>query len=119
MATWIAWTKGLTLKREVMAMAASLDLDRRVVACCCMEAWEWADENTEDGHAPGVTNVTLDAVTGVTGFGRAMIEAGWLIEDERGIVFPKFERYNANSAKKRLKAAERKRRQRESDQTGA
>ena len=38
---WIAWTKGLTLKREVVAIANRLGLDRRVVACLCMEAWEW------------------------------------------------------------------------------
>jgi len=110
---WIAWTKGLTLKREVIAIANRLRLDRRVVACLCMEAWEWADSNTVDGHADSVTNVTLDAVTGVTGFGQAMLDVGWLLEDDRGIIFPRWERWNAQSAKKRLQNAERKRRQRD------
>ncbi len=110
---WIAWTKGLTLKREVIAIANTLGLDRRIVACLCMEAWEWADSNTVDGHADSVTNVTLDAVTGVTGFGQAMLEVGWLLEDDRGIIFPRWERWNAQSAKKRLQNAERKRRQRD------
>jgi hypothetical protein len=115
---WIAWTKGLTLKREVIAISRILDLDRRVVACLCMETWEWADSNTTDGHADGVTHVTLDAVTGVTGFGQAMIEVGWLLEDDQGIIFPNWERWNASSAKKRLQDAERKRRQRERQDAG-
>jgi hypothetical protein len=115
---WIAWTKGLTLKREVVAIANRLGLDRRVVACLCMEAWEWADSNTTDGHAESVTNVTLDAVTGVAGFGKAMLEVGWLLEDDRGIIFPRWERWNAESAKKRLQNSERKRRQREREGAG-
>ncbi|MBL7133989.1 MAG: hypothetical protein ISS78_07825 [Phycisphaerae bacterium] len=110
---WIAWTKGLTLKREVIAIANRLGLDRRVAACLCMEAWEWADSNTTDGHAESVTSVTLDAVTGVTGFGQAMLDVGWLLEDARGIIFPRWERWNAESAKKRLQNAERKRQQRQ------
>jgi hypothetical protein len=110
---WIVWTKGLTLKREIMAIADRLGLDRRIVACHCMEAWEWADSNTTDGHADGMTKVTLDAVTGVTGFGQAMIDVGWLLEDDRGIIFPCWQRWNTASAKKRQQNAERKRRQRE------
>jgi len=106
---WIAWQKGLTLKREVVAMANALGLDRRIVACLCMEVWEWADSNTENGHAVSVTNVTLDAVTNVTGFGRAMLDVGWLIEDAEGIGFPNFDRWNTRTAKKRLKDAERQR----------
>ena len=115
---WIAWTKGLTLKREVLAIASRLNLDRRIAACLCMEAWEWADSNTVDGHAEGVTNVTLDAVTGVTGFGQAMLDVGWLLQDNSGIIFPRWERWNAESAKKRLQEAERKRRQREAQSAG-
>jgi hypothetical protein len=115
---WIAWTKGLTLKREVIAIADRLKLDRRIVACLCMEAWEWADSNTTDGHADSVTSVTLDEVTGVTGFGKAMLEVGWLLEDDGGIIFPHWERWNAESAKKRLQNAERKRRQRQREGVG-
>jgi hypothetical protein len=83
-----------------------------------MEAWEWADSNTVDGHADSVTNVTLDTVTGVTGFGQAMLDVGWLLQDNGGIIFPRWERWNAKSAKKRLQEAERKRRQREGQSAG-
>src|SRR5687768_14131512 len=112
---WIKWTKGLTRKREVVALSQMLKLSRREVACCLMEIWEWADDNTTDGHVPSVTETFLDDLVGVTGFGAAMTSrgVGWLLVDDAGIIFPNFERHNGKPAKTRALAAERKRRERE------
>ena len=107
---WIPWVKGLPNKREVVMMADRLGLDRRIVACACMEAWCWADSETVDGNAPSVTFALLDALTGVPGFGQAMVDVDWLIADKTGIRFPNWDRYNTASAKKRLRCRTRKRR---------
>ena len=112
---WIKWTKGLPHKREVVALAKKLRIDRRIVACMLMEVWEWADDNTADGHVAGVTETFLDELVGVTDFGAAMADpiVGWLLVDSEGITFPNYERHNGKPAKQRALAAERKARQRE------
>jgi hypothetical protein len=109
---WIKWDKGLAWKPEVLAIAAKLKMTRKEVAATLMELWEWADEITEDGHAPSVTFVTVDERTGVAGLSRAMSEVRWLHQTDEGVCFPKFERHNGASAKARLLAAERKRHER-------
>jgi len=111
---WIVWTVGLTRKPEVFRLARALDISRREAAAACMEMWEWADANTADGHAPGVTFVDLDQVIGVTGFGQALANVGWLEAEDEGVRFPNFDRWNTSPTKSRLRARERKRRERES-----
>jgi hypothetical protein len=75
-----------------------------------MAVWEWADENTVDGHARNALPALLDDVAGVTGFGNALLEVGWLLADDEGLIFPNWERWNTNSAKKRAQSRERQRR---------
>lgn len=108
---WIAWTKGLTHRAEVLAIADKLSIDPKLAAACCMLIWEWADDETEDGS---VTNVTLvsffrhaDSVTGLRAFGEAFASVGWIVEDVNSVRFPNWDTYNGTSAKKRLKAARR------------
>lgn len=114
---WIKWTKGLTRKREIVAIASMLQLDRRIVACCCMELWEWADDNTINGHVPSVTKTFLDELVCVTGFGGALQKVGWLEcceePENESITFVNFERHNGKPGKHRALASDRKRKQRE------
>jgi hypothetical protein len=79
-----------------------------------MEVWEWADENTLDGHVLGVTKKFIDELVGVPGLADAMAaeDIGWLMVDDAGVVFPNFCRHNGKSAKQRALTAERKRLQR-------
>lgn len=110
---WIAWNKGLTLKREVLSISRQLGLDRRVVASLCMEVWEWAGDQTTNGFVAAATMEDVDAVVAVKGFASAMAAAGWLAPSDNGLMFPNWERWNASSAKRRLKETERKRTSRE------
>ncbi len=113
MAQWVKWTKGLTRKREVVAIAAALGIGRHETAARLMEVWEWADDNTTGCHVPSVTQTFLDEIAGVTGFAAAMVSVGWLSVSADGLTFPNFERHNGDTAKSRALAAERKRKQRE------
>lgn len=111
---WIKWTKGLAKKREVLAIASALSLDRRIVASACMEVWEWADDNTENGHVPSVTESFIDCHAGINGLAAQLTAYGWLLQDGAGgIIFPKFDRHNGKSAKNRVLASERKRKERD------
>lgn len=113
---WIAWEKGLPLKREVMAIANKLGLDRRVVACLCMETWSWADSETADGCIPGIEPTCIDDVVGIVGFGQAMMDVGWILTDAQGLIFPNWDRKNSKSAKRRLRENGRRRQQRNGDE---
>lgn len=109
---WIAWSKGFAKKTEVLQLAAAFKLTRQHAAACCMEVWEWFDDNTRDGHAPSVTRFVLDDIAGVPGFTKGMIDIGWLDDDGENISVPKFERWNSQTAKSRILGTKRKQRSR-------
>ncbi len=68
----------------------------------------------DDLSVTGVTAIIVDDIADLPGFGEAMKHAGWLIETEEGIVFPRFfEDYNVEVVKEaKSKAAERQARYR-------
>ena len=110
---WIPWECGLTKKREILLIARQLGVAPREAAACCMEVWEWAQSQSVDGVVPGLFPEDISLATDIAGIGEAMFKAGWLIESAGGVQFPNWERFNARSAKARLMAAERKRRERD------
>lgn len=70
--------------------------------------WAAADQHTEDGRMPGLTLRQIDRKTGVAGFGKALCEIGWLIDDPQGVVIVNFSEHNGASAKRRSMDAQRK-----------
>ena len=113
MAEWIPWVKGLPLKPEIAHLARILKISRFEATCRCMAVWEWADENTTDGNVRNALPALLDDVAGVTGFGDALREVGWLLADDQGLIFPNWGRWNTKTAKVRAQNRERQRRFRE------
>ena len=109
---WIKWTKGLVNKREVILMATRLSLSRDEVAAKLMRVWEWADDNTSDGCARGVTDSFVNSLVGEPHFADAMREAGWLKGSNGAISLPNFCRHNGETAKTRALAAARMQRSR-------
>lgn len=105
---WIKWVKGLSKRREVIAISSTLKVSRREAAAMCMEAWEWADENTVDGVAHGVSEVALDEAISVENFGKTLQKVGWLKVKKGRISFPNLDRHNSKSAKHRALDAHRK-----------
>ena len=102
-------------KPELLEMSSILGIeDPDTVLGKLVRVWSWFDSNSENGHAPSVTNVLIDRVTGVRGFCDAMFSVGWLDKTEDGVIVPNYDRHLGKSAKKRALDAERKRRSRES-----
>jgi hypothetical protein len=97
---------------DVIKMAAILGIKEDDVVGRLVRTWGWFNSHTEDGHAFGVTSAWLDQHTVTPGWSDAMAGVGWLeISDDR-LTVPKYDSWNSEAAKKRLKAAERKRKQR-------
>ena len=111
---WIVWTTGLVNRTEVIGIASRLRVSRREAAAMCMQAWEWADQETSNGHAPNVLPEQLDETIGVVGLAAAMMAVRWLESDGNGgMVFPIFDRWNTESTKARLSNAERQKKWRD------
>lgn len=106
---WIQWEKGLVKKPEMFHIARSLGVPTLHAAAACMLVWEWADDNTIDGHVRGMTPDDLCAAAGVPGIGAALLIVNWLIDTGDGITFPNWERHNGAPAKRRALSALRMR----------
>lgn len=98
---WMKIELELPDKPEVHALSAMLKIDSDCVVGKLIRVWQWFDKHTTDGNAYGVTLALPDKVTGVTGFGEAMIFVGWLEQNDKFLTMPKFDRHTSTSAKKR------------------
>ena len=94
-------------KPEVYQMSERLGIAPEHVVGCLLNLWIWADQQTTDGNAPGVTRALVDRKSAVTGFADAMLLCGWLVESENGLAFPNFDRHNGKTAKSRALTAKR------------
>lgn len=114
---WVVWVKGLSRKREVLAIAERTGRDRRLVACLLMEFWEWADGETEDGYLPfmSVRNLSASQADTDETFWGHVADVGWLVIEDGGILIPNFSRWMGASAKRRLNDTNRKRQNRVGD----
>ncbi len=112
---WIPWVVGLQQKPEVVRMAKACGVHPFEMAARCMIVWSWAQDQTVDGVIAGLTPADVSATVGIAGMGEALLAVGWLHDIGDGIAFPNWKRFNGRSAKQRLLAAERKRRQRDKE----
>jgi hypothetical protein len=118
----------------VIQIAAALGMDEYGVIGRLHKLWAWAGAQTVDGRIlvtemsrcerdKSHADVTLmsrdcpatvpleswiDRYVGAPGFAAAMVATGWLQRNRNALVFPKFDRWNAQTAKQRLLATRRK-----------
>lgn len=102
-ADWIKVEHITPDKQEVHQMAEILGIDPDAVLGKLLRVWIWADQNTVDGQVSVRTLSALDRVAHCTGFGAALLEADWLMLQDKIYVFSNFTRHNSESAKKRAK----------------
>jgi uncharacterized phage protein (TIGR02220 family) len=104
---WIKIEFSTPDKPEVHGIARVLDMDPDLVFAKLIRIWIWFDMHTTNGNAHSVTENVIDRVSGVTGFGTAMKEVGWLFIDSDGIGIPNFDNHMSESSKKRALTAKR------------
>lgn len=98
---WIKMRTDLSTDPAVIRMASALDVDDDLVVGKLHRLWSWADAHTTDGIAVGVSERWVDKYVGRSGFAAAMVQIGWLVIEPERIVFPRFDKHNGESAKKR------------------
>jgi hypothetical protein len=108
---------------SVIFMAEQLKCREEVVVGYLHKVWSWASRQCHDGSVTNVTLLSLGRVTNLAGFPEVMRDAGWIdeAEDSNGrpvLVFPKWENWLGESAKKRLQDAKRQAKRRVSASHG-
>lgn len=109
---WIKIEHALPDKPEVSRISDILGITEDEVVGKLVRLWVWADQHTADGHAVSVTQTTLDRRAGCPGLAEALRKVGWLEGRDAALEFPRFDRHNGQSAKKRGQALDRKKAER-------
>lgn len=109
---WIKMRNDLAEDPAVISMAGALGVDEDLIVGKLHRLWSWADRQSRDGHAVGVTQKWIDRHIRCDGFAAAMAQVGWLAIDSSGISFPNFDRHNGETAKTRALGTKRKQKQR-------
>lgn len=104
---WIKIEKDTPDKPEILAIASILNVHPDEAFGKCFRFWRWADSHLVDGNAAGVTESSIDALVGLSGFSRALLNVGWLQTRSGSFVVPRFDRHMSQSAKQRALTANR------------
>jgi hypothetical protein len=119
---WIAMRLDLYEDPAVAFMAERLGEREEVIVGFLHRVWSWASRQCHGGRVTNVTLASLGRVTSLQGFPDLMVESGWLEHGTDGngkpyVEFPNWDRWMAESAKKRLLAAKRQSKKRHADVT--
>lgn len=109
---WIKMRADLAEDPAVIAIGAKLGMDEFSVVGRLQCLWSWADGQSRDGHASGVTQQWVDRKVQRDGFAQAMCDVGWLTVDNSGITIPNFDHHNGDTAKTRALGTKRKQKER-------
>jgi len=105
---WLKFDVATPEKPEVLQITVAMGWDDPdLTVGKLLKLWRWFDQHTTDGNASGVTTSLLDRLIGVTGFAKAVSDAGWLVIHDEGLTLPNFGRHNGKTAKDRVLTAQR------------
>ncbi len=104
---WIKMRSNLWDDPRVTRLADLTDTSEAAVIGGLYWLWSTADQHSTDGVMPGLSIKGVDRKTGITGFGQALCDIGWLQDGTDGVRIPNFVEHNGDSAKKRCQTAKR------------
>ena len=99
---WLKVEVTTTNKHEVRLISTLLGIHRLHAFGLCVEFWAWCDGNLKDGRIHGGDAAFIDDIVHHVGFAAAMLKAGWLLNEDAGIIaVTHFMRHLGNSTKNR------------------
>lgn len=111
---WIAMRCDLCEDPATIAIGLALKMNVFEVVGRLHKVWAWADQQSVDGRFNGLEVGVIDGIANCEKFGETMRIAGWVVLEDGGFHFPKFDRWNTETGKQRLLAARRAKRHRAS-----
>jgi len=106
---WLPLNFDTPEKPEIVALSSRLCRTVEEVFARCVYVWIWVQQHTPDGSIPNGTLAMVDRAARMDGFGEAMQAVGWCCIDGAHLVFPQWDKYNDQNAKKRMQNSERQR----------
>lgn len=116
---WIKMRSDLFKHPKVVRIKSALQADALRTVGGLMSVWCLFDAHSVDGTLEGYTLEVIDEELRWSGFSKAMLDVGWLIETGEGLALPEFDTHNGVSAKRRAQDADRKREDRKIPKTSA
>jgi hypothetical protein len=110
---WIPLRLDLPEDPAVIAISMATGLDEYAVVGKLHKLWSWANRHLITGDAESVTESWVDRYVHTAGFAAAMLKTGWLRTRSGHVQFPNFDRWNSESAKRRLVKTQQKRAERD------
>jgi hypothetical protein len=108
MSNWIKIGTDIERKPEVIRISRAMRIETPHAVGLLVRFWSWADEQTANGRIDGLTTDDLDTALRTPGLGMALVDVGWLLADDEGLIVPHFDRHMGQSAKRRAMDASRK-----------
>src|SRR5258707_975597 len=90
---WIRIRTDLSHRQKVRKIAAITRQPLSKVIGGLILFWSYAYSNTTDGHIRDATIKDVDTVTGMKGFGDALVSVRWLTQTKVGLQLPKWKRW--------------------------
>jgi hypothetical protein len=106
---WMKMRMDLFTHPKVVRISSALKADNLRTVGGLMSAWCLFDVHSESGFLSGYTLETIDYELRWPGFAQEMCAVGWLEVVDGGLLLPRFDTHNGQSAKRRAMDAERKR----------
>lgn len=114
---WIKLELTTPDKPEILAIAETLKIAPEHALGCVLRVWIWADQQSKNGDALRVTDVTLDRIACYAGVTQALCDVGWARKLSTGYALVNFDRHNGKTAKNRALTKQRMQRFRDADVT--
>jgi len=98
---WIKVESTTPDKPEVLMISEYLVISPETVLGHLIRFWIWVDYQQQNCNGLSVTKKSIDRITRMQNFADAMINCGWLIENNGNLSIPNFDFHNGNTAKTR------------------
>lgn len=98
-----------------MSEIVTRNVMRHVTVSSLLVVWGAANEHTRDGIFSNADLSDIDDMTGIPGFGAAMVSVGWAIHDaeQQTVILPNFNEYNTSGSERSATAKTGAERQKE------
>lgn len=105
--TWIKVRTNLCGDPRVLHLSSQMAEKPQTIMGMLVMLWSYADQHSTDGLLRLVDARAIDQLCGASGFAKELQEIGWLQVVDDGVMLPRYDEHNGQTAKQRAQNAAR------------